>query len=65
MNKQVKIGDKIEIEYGSGTTIIVVDEVVSDADIRGHDVDDNPRFTELSKIIAILGNIADPKSEDL
>lgn len=60
----VKIGDKIEIEFGSGTTIMIVDQVVSDNDIRGHDKDGNERFTELSKIVAMHGNIADPESED-
>ena len=60
----VKIGDKIEIEFGSGTTIIIVDKVVSDSDIRGQDKDGNETFTELSKIVARHGNIADPESED-
>ena len=60
----VKIGDKIGIEFGSGTTIIIVDKVVSDSDIRGQDKDGNERFTELSKIVARHGNIADPESED-
>ena len=65
MDQHVKIGDKIEIEFGSGTTMMVVENVVSDADIRGYDKEGNERFTDISKIIAIHGNIADPDSEGI
>lgn len=64
MNKDVKIGDMIEVEFGSGTTTMIVDQVVSDDDIRGHDKDGSERFTELGKIVARHGNIADSEPED-
>lgn len=65
MNQHVKIGDRIEVEFGSGTVMMVVNQVVSDDDIRGHDKDGSERFTDLGKIVAKHGNIADQEPDDL
>ena len=59
MNKNVKIGDIIEVKYGTGTQKIVVDQVYSDEDIRGHDPDGHPIHTGLDELVRVHGNIAD------
>lgn len=65
MNKRVQIGDRVEVRFGSGTEVMIVDEVISDDDIRGYSEEVGRMFTGLDEIVAKHGNIMDAEPEDI